>query len=161
MKQLILIRHAKSSWEYDVIDHERPLKQRGLNDAKLVSNELRSHDLQIDQVLISDAKRTRETAEIILQALHIPKNIVVLNHKLYDFSGYDLTEVIKSCDTKVNALLIFGHNHAITAFANTYGSLYIANVPTCGVVSINFEISNWSEIYKGKTIFTIFPRDLK
>jgi phosphohistidine phosphatase len=57
--------------------------------------------------------------------------------------------------------MVFGHNHAITAFVNAYGSVYIDNVPTCGVVIIDFDINNWKDLNKGKTVKTLFPRDLK
>lgn len=161
MKKLILVRHAKSSWEYDVIDHERPLKKRGINDANLIAEKLKSLDISIDKVLVSDAVRTKLTAGIILPILKTPEHIVAFNHKLYDFSGRDLVEVIKGCDNSADTLMVFGHNHAITAFVNTYGSTYIDNVPTCGVVIIEFDIHKWSELIPGNTVTTIFPRDLK
>lgn len=161
MKRLILIRHAKSSWEYDVIDHERPLKKRGINDANLIADALKSYNILPDKVLVSDAMRTKLTAHIILPALNIPDSKVVYEHKLYDFSGRDLVNVIKSSDDNIKTLMVFGHNHAITAFANTYGHTYIDNVPTCGVVIFEFGENKWSEITPGKTIHTIFPRDLK
>ncbi len=161
MKKLILIRHAKSSWEYDVIDHERPLKKRGINDAHLIAKKLMDLNFEIDKVLVSDATRTRLTAEIILPALNIPENIISYHHKLYDFSGRDLVDVIKNCDTTANTLMVFGHNHAITAFVNTFGNIFIDNVPTCGVVVIEFQTNTWTEIISGETIYTIFPRDLR
>ncbi|WP_092581117.1 SixA phosphatase family protein [Hyunsoonleella jejuensis] len=161
MKTLILIRHAKSSWEYDVIDHERPLKKRGINDANLIANKLKSLKPKIDKVLISDAMRTKLTAEIILPQLNISSDIISYSSKLYDFSGENLVSVIKSCDNSINALLVFGHNYAITAFVNAYGNVFIDNVPTCGVVAIKFDVNKWSEINSGTTEYTIFPKDLK
>lgn len=161
MKRLILIRHAKSSWEYDVIDHERPLNKRGSSDAILVSKYFKDRALNPDLVLVSDAMRTRLTADAFIKTLNIDPATVQYNHDLYDFSGYDLTKVIKHCNDKVNRLMVFGHNHAITAFVNTYGDKYIDNVPTCGVVIIDFNIALWSDLKQGKTINTVFPRDLK
>lgn len=161
MKKLILVRHAKSSWEYDVIDHERPLKKRGVTDANLIAEKLKTLNLDLDKVLISDATRTKLTADIILPKLKIPQDIISYSHKLYDFSGRDLVDVISKCDNFVNNLMVFGHNHAITAFVNTYGSKYIDNVPTSGVVIIDFNIDKWSELIPGITLQTIFPRDLK
>ncbi|WP_242205844.1 SixA phosphatase family protein [Aestuariivivens insulae] len=161
MKKLILIRHAKSSWKYNVIDHERPLNERGENDAKLVSNHMVGSGLKPDLVLVSDATRTRLTANTFIETLNIERDIVQFNHDLYDFSGYNLTQVIKDCNSYVDTLMVFGHNHAITAFVNTYGNAYIDNVPTCGVVIIAFDIESWNDLKQGETIKTIFPRDLK
>ena len=161
MKKLILVRHAKSSWKHNVIDHERPLNDRGFKDANLVSNDLKERPLNIDLVLSSDAMRAKTTANIFISNLKIDTGIVHLNHELYDFSGTNLIEVLKACDNSVNTLMLFGHNHAITAFVNTYGDSYIDNVPTSGVVVIDFDITNWKNLNKGKTVRTLFPRDLK
>ncbi len=161
MKKLILIRHAKSSWEHDVIDHQRPLKKRGVNDANLVSNALYERNEVPNIVLCSDAMRTKMTAEIFISNLNIDNSIVHFNHELYDFSGSDLVKIIKSCDDSINTLMIFGHNHAITAFVNTYGDRYIDNVPTSGVVVIQFGIDQWRDLNSGKILYSIFPRDLK
>ncbi len=160
-KQLTIIRHAKSSWEHDVIDHERPLKERGIADANLMAKALRKLNLKPDAIQISDAKRTTSTAALILPELEVSNAEINYEHKLYDFSGELLLEVIKGCDTTVAHLMIFGHNHAITHFVNTFGDRYIENVPTCGVVQLEFQIAEWSKITKGRTIKTLFPRDLK
>ena len=161
MKKLILVRHAKSSWEHDVIDHQRPLKKRGFEDADLVSKSFKNQGIKVDLVVSSDAIRAKTTAEIFISNLSIDERIVQLNHDLYDFSGMDLIRVIKSCDNNINTLMVFGHNHAITAFVNTYGDKYIDNVPTSGLVAIKFDIDQWKELKPGKTLITIFPRDLK
>ena len=161
MKKLILIRHAKSSWKHNVIDHERPLNGRGTSDVKLVAEHFIGEQLNPDLVLVSDAKRTRLTAETFIKTLNLDRKKVIYNSELYDFSGYDLVRVIKACESKVDNLMVFGHNHAITAFVNTYGSKYIENVPTCGVVIMIYDIESWSDLKQGQTIKTVFPRDLK
>tara|TARA_R110002096_G_scaffold236941_2_gene427722 strand:+ start:596 stop:1081 length:486 start_codon:yes stop_codon:yes gene_type:complete len=161
MKQLILVRHAKSSWKHDVIDHERPLKNRGFNDAEIVSNYLKNSALNVDLVLSSDAMRAKTTAGIFISNLEINEEIFNLNHDLYDFSGENLVKTIKQCDDKITNLMVFGHNHAITAFVNTFGNTYINNVPTSGVVVIEFKINSWKNLNKGKTTKIVFPRDLK
>ncbi len=161
MKKLILVRHAKSSWEHNVIDHERPLNNRGFKDAGLVSANFKDSRYDVDVILSSDAVRAKTTANIFVSNLDIDASMVRLNHDLYDFSGYNLIETIKSTDDVTDTLMIFGHNHAITAFVNTYGDRYIENVPTSGVVVIEFDITGWNKLKQGKTIQTLFPRDLK
>ena len=161
MKKLILVRHAKSSWKHNVIDHERPLNNRGKNDAEIVSNHLKKSNLEIHKVLSSDAVRAKTTANAFILNLNIDKNLMNLNHNLYDFSGQNIIKTIKEVDASINTLMVFGHNHAITAFVNTYGSKYIENVPTCGVTIIDFNIDKWADLKKGKTIYTVFPKDLK
>ncbi|MBD0834989.1 SixA phosphatase family protein [Aestuariibaculum suncheonense] len=161
MKKIIIIRHAKSSWEFNVIDHERPLNQRGINDANLLSKHLKIDTRSIDLILSSDSTRTTQTSKIFISNLNlIDKNLKYM-YELYDFDGRDLTRVIKSCDNSVNTLMVFGHNHAVTDFVNTYGNQFIDNVPTSGVVIIEFNITDWKDLNKGKTVLTLFPRDLK
>ncbi len=161
MKKIILVRHAKSSWEEDVIDHERSLNDRGFKDADLVSTYFLDHFFNVDLLLSSDAKRAMTTANLFIDKLNIDREKVGFKHELYDFAGMNLLEVVKSCHVTVNDLMIFGHNHALTAFANTYGDHYINNIPTCGVVMIAFDINKWSDLKQGQTIQTVFPRDLK
>ena len=67
----------------------------------------------------------------------------------------------KLIDNDVMNVLIFGHNSAITDFVNKFGDVYIDNVPTSGLVCINFEINNWKDLKKGKTVTTLFPKELK
>lgn len=161
MKNLIIVRHAKSSWEFDVIDHERPLKTRGINDAKLISSKFSKYNLNPDLVLVSDAIRTTLTAEIFQNNLNVNPEIVEFSHDLYDFSGQTLTKVIKNCDDSIKNLMVFGHNYAITNFVNSYGSLYFDNVPTSGLVWLEFNTSNWKDLKEGKTKTYLFPRDFK
>ncbi|AUS06678.1 SixA phosphatase family protein [Pseudotamlana carrageenivorans] len=161
MKNLILVRHAKSSWEFDVIDHERPLNTRGLEDAELVSKQLAKDNFVVDKLASSDAYRAKNTAEIFIKNLEIDDSIISYHYDLYDFAGYNLMDYIKSCNNHINNLMIFGHNHAITDFVNTHGNQIIENVPTSGFVKIEFDVKHWNEIEKGKTVQILFPRHLK
>ncbi len=161
MKNLYLVRHAKSSWEYDVIDHERPLNDRGMNDAKLIGKELSSYISDIDIVLCSDAIRTTQTAAILFKEFKISEEQLEFKHELYDFEGRMVIDVIQQCSDKVDNLMIIGHNHALTSLANMYGNQRIDNVPTAGVVGIQFHQDSWKDITEGKTIFTVYPKALR
>lgn len=160
MKKLTIVRHAKSSWKFNLPDHQRPLNTRGTHDANKVSNSLKAADFKPDLLLSSNAIRAQTTAEVFIKNLEIPLDICQFNHELYDFSGEYLTFHIKNCPNHINHLMVFGHNDAITNFVNTFGNKTIDNVPTCGLVSINFNTTLWNEIELGNTILTIFPKDL-
>ncbi|NQY07196.1 MAG: histidine phosphatase family protein [Flavobacteriaceae bacterium] len=161
MKRIILVRHAKSSWKHDVRDHDRPLKLRGNNDAELISQHTKNCFEMPDQVISSTANRAKSTAQYFQRNWQIPDTIFSLNSEIYDFSGAALTRVIQAKGSNVNSLMIFGHNFAITYFVNTFGNLYIENVPTCGFVVIDFDIASWEQIKNGNTVYKIFPKDLK
>ena len=161
MKRLLLVRHAKSSWKYDLKDVDRPLKKRGQEDAKLISNHVTTRFKRPEFIGCSIANRTQQTAEYFYSLWGIDSNSVIIDESLYDFSGSHLTNFIRNCSDSFNTILIFGHNYAITNFANTYGSEIIDNVPTCGVLVFDFNIKSWQNLNQGKTIYKLFPKDLK
>ncbi|UZO80258.1 histidine phosphatase family protein [Aquimarina sp. ERC-38] len=161
MKKLYLVRHAKSSWEFDLEDHERPLNERGLNDAKLIGLGLREKLDSVDKIVSSDALRAQTTAAIITEQLDKKYHKFDLESRLYDFTGDQVVWYIKSTSTTVNTLLLFGHNHAFTLIANKYGNKFIENVPTAGVVGIKFDITDWKDISAGETFLTLFPKSLR
>mgnify|MGYP003981340969 CR=1 FL=1 len=82
LKKLILIRHAKSSWDYNVSDLERPLSNRGFNDAKLMSTILNNFSIKIDGVFSSNAKRTTQTAQIFLKNLTNYKKLFIARRRI-------------------------------------------------------------------------------
>ncbi len=161
MKTLILIRHAKSSWEHDVTDIDRPLSSRGYSDANLLSNELLKHDLKPDAVFSSPANRALTTCNIFMDALNFTSDLLKITDELYDFEGRQVANFIRNLNDDYKNVMIFGHNHAFTEIANNFGDEYIDNVPTCGLVMLQFNIDSWKNTDKGHTKMTLFPRHLK
>jgi len=160
MKTLYVVRHAKSSWKFDVIDHERPLNDRGLDDAPKVAAHVASTMSKPDLMMSSDAMRAKTTSFFFAKAYQIPEEEIILDYKLYDFEGRDLVEVIRNCEDEIDCLMIFGHNNAMTNFVNTYGSVFMDNIPTCGFTAIVFNINHWKDLNQGETIFTCIPKEL-
>ena len=161
MKTLYMVRHAKSSWKHDVIDHKRPLKKRGFNDATLISKHVAKTFDAPQRIVTSDANRALTTATHFKEAFTMADENFVITHDLYDFSGHRVMEVIKNLDNTLDCVMIVGHNHAFTSIANMLGNKYIDNVPTCGFVKIDFPEQSWKDITTGVTITAVFPRDLK
>ncbi len=156
-----MVRHAKSSWEYDVIDHQRPLKGRGNRDATLVSKYVANLVPKPDKIITSDANRALSTAEYFKHEMKVSDEDFRTNHDLYDFGGRNVMETIKGLDDAWDRVMIVGHNHAFTSIANMLGSKYIDNLPTCGFVMIEFNDDRWQDVSNGQTVKTVFPRDLK
>lgn len=161
MKTLILIRHAKSSWEHDVIDRKRPLKKRGFNDAELVSQSFKERLISPEVVFSSPANRALTTCKIFLKNLNIDSKQLSIIEELYDFGGENVINFIKGLNEDYKTVMIFGHNHAFTSICNIFGDMYIDNLPTSGLLVIDFNVDLWSDLDKGSTRFKIFPRDLK
>lgn len=161
MKNLILIRHAKSSWEAPLKDFDRPLMKRGILDAHDVSANISKFLPKTYIIWSSSAARASETALIFAQNISYPIESIVYKDDLYTFDDKQLEKVIKSCDNSLESVILFGHNEAITNFVNKFGDVFIENVPTSGFVSLQFDSESWDNINKGKTHKTIFPKDLK
>lgn len=161
MKTLYLVRHAKSSWEHDVEDHQRPLKERGFKDVGMVSQKVKEEIDPPQKIISSDAVRALTTAKFFKQALGVSDSDFETDHDLYDFSGQNVMRVIKALGDDLDSVMIVGHNHAFTSLANMLGNRYIENVPTSGFVMLQFDEDKWSDITTGETLKTIFPRDLK
>ncbi|MDO6820448.1 histidine phosphatase family protein [Zobellia sp. 1_MG-2023] len=161
MKTLIMVRHGKSSWDYSVSDKDRPLQERGVNDALLVSSKFNSQAENIDAVFSSPANRALHTAMIFTRQLSISLSLVQITNELYDFSGESVFDFISNLDDSLDSVMIFGHNHAFTHVANSLGNTYIDNVTTSGLVQLNFPVNSWNSVTKGTTKQTIFPKDLR
>ena len=161
MKKLILIRHGKSSWDLPFKDSDRPLSKRGLKDAHLISEKITKDLPNRFMVWSSPAKRARNTAIIFTQYQNIPSELLIVNDDLYTFDVKKLAATIKKCKNEHPNLILFGHNNAITDFVNKFGDKSIKNVPTAGVVIMQFDEENWQDISKGKIMKTIFPKEFK
>jgi phosphohistidine phosphatase len=161
MKNLILVRHAKSSWEAPLHDKDRPLTNQGMKDAHLVSSYISDFIPKTYMIWSSSAERASETALIFAQNISYPIESIDYKDELYTFDENKLEKVIKSCNNVIESVILFGHNEAITNFVNKFGDAFINNVPTAGFVSLQFDTDNWNTIKKGKTKKIIFPKDLK
>lgn len=161
MKNLILVRHAKSNWDVPLKDIDRPLDKRGMKDAHLVSLNIQQYIPKKYVIWSSIAKRASDTAVIFAQNILYPIENIVYKDDLYTFDEKQLEKIIKSCNNTFDNIILFGHNAAITNFVNKFGDVFISNVPTSGFVALQFDTENWEKIDKGKTKKIIIPKDLK
>lgn len=159
MKRLYLIRHAKSSWEDITLDDfERPLNKRGLKDAPFMGQILNNKKLIIDIIISSSAIRAKETIKLINNQLTPPLNIIY-DENIYEATLDILEDVIKSIDNKYESIFLCGHNPSLNIFVEKYIQMG-NNIPTCGIVGIQFEIDTWNTINpkKAKKIFFEYPK---
>jgi len=161
LKKLILIRHAKSSWDYDFKDLDRPLSNRGFNDADLMSNILNNFSIKIDGVFSSNAKRTLQTANIFIKNLtNYKKLFIVESSDLYDFSGENVDLYIKNLKNDLDTVLVFSHNNSCNNLIRKYSNISDKHVPTCGILIFEFDVSLWSEVRSGNCK-SYFPKNFK
>ena len=161
MKELILVRHGKSSWDFDVQDADRPLKERGVRDAHRVAQAASAVVKDVQAVFSSPANRALHTCMILMREVGIPFDKLTVSGDLYDFSGGSVRSFVHGLDDSLNKVMLFGHNHALTHVVNNWGSKYVDNVPTSGMVCLTFEVERWEGISFGTTKMMVFPRHLK
>lgn len=157
-KTLLIIRHAKSSWDAGPLtDFERPLNERGKKDAPEMAARLKKGNIKIDAFVSSPAKRAKKTAELFCAALQHPQESIQLISKLYHAEAATFFEVILSLDNSADTVAIFSHNPGITEFVNLLtDNTKIDNMPTCSIFSIKVFTNNWAEFTKAKKEFLFF-----
>ncbi len=160
MKNLILVRHAKSSWDDPVGDKQRKLTVNGLRDAARVAEHIKGYLPTKYQVWSSNADRAIGTANCF--SIAFPEDLKIdFRDDLYTFDVAKLEGIVRAIPDDYDCVIIFGHNEAITDFVNKFGSVFIDNVPTSGFVSIKFDTESWHDLKEGKTDKVVFPRDLR
>ena len=161
MKELILVRHAKSSWRDPSLgDHSRPLNKRGERDAPEMGGRLKSIGLAPDLFISSTAVRAIATARAIARKLGYPRERILEEERLYHASVEGLIGVISNVDDSVETLMLVGHNPGFTQLANMLGPRDVFNMPTCAVLHLRFDTDSWITIGQvaGEEILYDFPK---
>lgn len=161
MKNLWLIRHAKSSWEIDSIsDIDRPLNARGYADAHEMAKRLKK-EIRHCQVVSSPAIRAISTALIFARTIGISASDILVRPGLYESTTDGYLSVISSLSNEHNDVLVFGHNPVITDTANLLAGTTIEEIPTAGMIGIAFEEGNWKKASAagGKLALYDFPKN--
>ena len=148
-RTLYIGRHAKSSWDHPGrADIDRPLAERGLKDAYNMVNRMMERGDRPQMIISSPANRAMHTAIIYARGLKLPLTGFHLNADLY-MGGEDIIlSTIYGIDNNIDSLMIFGHNPDFTYLANYFLADPIDNIPTSGLVRLDFESDTWEGIRK-------------
>lgn len=156
MKTLLLIRHAKSSWDDPGLsDFDRPLNERGKKDAPKMADRLYERGIKIDAFVSSPAKRAKKTAEQFAKR-YKKDAAVIMKTELYMAGEDAFFNVIEKLDDEYDCVAVFSHNPGITDFANQLTDARIDNIPTCGLFAVSVEAKKWSKIREAKKKFLFF-----
>jgi len=117
MKQLLLLRHAKSSWDDPALaDFDRPLAPRGLKAAPRMGRELAKRDWLPNLALVSPALRTRETWRLV--SAELPARVPVeFAEGLFEAAAGDVLAEVQQAIASAGCLLVLGHNPGLEDFA--------------------------------------------
>ncbi|GDX63588.1 MAG: SixA phosphatase family protein [Ignavibacteria bacterium] len=147
MKQITFIRHAKSNHVMGLRDHDRPLNERGLTDAPLMAERLKTEQFSPDIMYSSTALRALNTAQLIRDGIK-PDTPLIEDALLYHAFIHDYTRFIHELDDTNSHIAIVGHNPTITMMVNLLSKENVTDsMPTCCVVTITFaEADSWQLI---------------
>jgi phosphohistidine phosphatase len=148
VRRLTLMRHADARWKDATLsDLERPLNRRGTGAAESMARRLLELELIPDLVLVSPARRTQQTAEIVARELALPARRVRRAEDLYLASAPDLLRIAQDTGPRVMHLLVVAHNPGVSELVR----LLVPQgdregLRTAGLCSIVFECSDWRGI---------------
>jgi phosphohistidine phosphatase len=157
MKQLLLIRHAKSDWNNaGLSDFDRPLNERGKRDAPVMAQRLRDKKVSVDAFIASPAKRAAKTAKIFAEAFGLQKDDIIFIDKLYLAEPPVFFSVVADTDDRFETIAVFSHNYGLTDFANLLTDVRTDNIPTCGIFALQADCASWKEFKEAPKHFLFF-----
>ena len=160
MKQIILVRHAKTiSHGYDQ-DFDRTLTDRGRDDAERICRAMIQSGTRPDLIISSPAVRTTQTTRIFADLLGYPLKEIRYEKKLYTgMLTPTFRTMVQEVDDRHTTILVTGHNPTIYFFAEYLLSGFSFDVPTCSTLVIAFDISQWSELqeHSGRLLHRWIP----
>lgn len=149
MKTLLLLRHAKSSWdEGNLADFDRPLNDRGREDAPRMGKLLRQHDLVPDLIVTSSAKRAASTAKLLANEANY-EGKVTRTRDLYLAEPGAYINLARRTDDSVKTLMLVGHNPGIEELVE-WLSGSDESMPTAALACFHLPIAKWSELAAGR-----------
>ena len=157
-RSLLLIRHAKSSWDdLSQKDYDRPLNDRGKNDALTMAKRLHKEKaFTLDSIISSPAKRAFSTAKFFAEEFDIKKKNIIEIPDLYNASIEDFYTAIAGLDDSYKSVALFSHNPGITVFSNILTNIRIDDMPTCAVFALYIKTDHWKNFKTAEKEFWFF-----
>ncbi|XWN37175.1 MAG: histidine phosphatase family protein [Balneola sp.] len=167
MKQILLLRHAKSSWDHPGLDDfDRPLAKRGLKDAPRMGKFLRKIGRTPELIISSNAQRAKETSKFAVEGMKKDESVISWNRDLYYGGVRDYLKAIQSSDDNFERIMLVGHNPKMEDTAGALiGSERASHIrmPTAALVCVNTYASSWENVQWGgcELEWMMIPKVLK
>jgi phosphohistidine phosphatase len=164
MKKLIILRHAKSSWDNpELRDINRPLTNKGKRRTQLIADYMIANKIIPEFIASSPAVRAFETAKIVAMGFDLKTDEIRIDPELYFVDVEKYFHAVFAAPDNCNSMLIVGHNPMITEFCNSFLKDRIDNLPTSGLCVISSKADKWNEIsIEEYTVeHLVFPKKLE
>ena len=149
MKELLLIRHAESSWTQDLPVRERPLAPRGERAAPEMGRRLARADAVPELMLTPDAVRARSTAAALADVAGLDPESIVTEPRLYGADVEAIATLAQQLDESLDSVAFVGHNPALHEAVAHLCELRPEKLPTGAVVRIRWPVERWRDIGNG------------
>jgi phosphohistidine phosphatase len=149
VKQLHLIRHAKSSWDDPSLgDHQRPLNARGQRASVLMGTAMSMHLKDTPAVFVSSAVRAQQTFQGLVSGwTALEETVSTTDDRLYTFDTHDLIAWLSEADDRLDHMAVIGHNPALSALARLlYPQLTRSRLPTAAWLWLSFDNVSWRSV---------------
>jgi phosphohistidine phosphatase len=157
MKNLLIIRHAKSGWDNaSLSDRERPLSDRGKSDAIMMAKRLKDRFIEIDLFMSSPAKRAKKTAEAFMKEYEREKSELQIIPSLYEARVNDFYDAVEKTADQYKSIALFSHNPGITEFVNSLDCNPVYDMPTCAIFALKIKTDKWEELPIAEKEFLFF-----
>jgi phosphohistidine phosphatase len=142
MKFLNILRHGESEPYHQSGDFQRELTPFGRNQLAFLASKIVQKDIVVESILCSSAIRTRETCQLILDKVSIPK--VSYRDQLYECDLMKLLHELKQMESQVNHLLLIGHNPGLSALVSYLTGEFFLSMNPGDFVQLSLEIDDWN-----------------
>jgi len=163
VKTLLVLRHAKSSWEdASLSDHDRPLKRRGREDAPRVGALLHDEELEPGAIITSSARRAVETSKIVAAESGFEGQIII-SEDLYHADPETYLEALREHGDAHGIVMVVGHNPGVEDLVEQLTGEW-HRMPTAALAEIRLEIDAWSALrddVSGRLMNLWWPSDRK
>lgn len=156
-KQVILVRHGNAiSGLQTGSDFDRTLSSTGINEAQEIAFRFKNRKIIPSLMVSSPALRAISTAKIFAGIMGLDPQEIVTQDSIYESGIPTLLRTVNNFSEQVNSAAIFGHNPEISGFAEYLTNDSIFQLPTCGVVVINFKLDSWDLVSRDTGTMLLF-----
>ena len=156
MKTLYIVRHAKTNKA--IHDKDRELLPLGIERTQQLGNYLIANKYQVDMMYSSSAKRAVQTAHILADNLHYPKDDIITKEELYLTSQEEYFNILVEQSDSVNSIMIIGHNPEITNVAQFFVSDFTSYMQTGACFCFDFKADSWTKIFTAEREVRFYVR---
>ena len=163
MKRLLILRHAKSSWNHpELSDFERPLNKRGRQAAPRMGRWIAENNLAPGVVICSTAKRAQQTYQLVQDVVNWDVETVHTD-ELYLAPAHTYIQHLSQLPDNISTAMVIGHNPGMEELVSQLSGEY-QSMPTCALAVITLDVNVWSQlsakVCSGQIQHHVLPREL-